>query len=155
MLLSTALPAGFAQESALPKNLRAELNPPAVPGVTVTRVTATGAEIAWPASLATGEGVRVEVRRFALGEDRELRMDWAEWPGVSVTRHGEHFQAKLRELTPRQPYWIRVLPRGAAEPIFAVRFDTPARVPIFTARRIAIAVLIAVLAALLWLRWRR
>jgi hypothetical protein len=155
IVFATSVGHGFAADSALPKNLRAELNPPAVPGVAVRRVTATGAEIEWPASLAATDAFRVEARRFSLGEDRELRMDWVEWSGASVARHGEHFRARLQGLTPRQPYWIRVLPRGAAEPLFAVRFDTPAPVPIFTVRRIAIGALAAVLAVLLWLRWRR
>jgi hypothetical protein len=155
ILLAAGVTRGLAADSPLSGNLHAELYPPAVPGVTVRDVTATGAEIEWPAGLAAADRFRVEVRRFSLGEDRELRMDWVEVPGVPVTRHGEHFRARLRALTPRQPYWIRVLPRAGGEALFAVRFDTPAKRPVFTLRRIAIGVLLAALLALLWLRHRR
>lgn len=152
---ASGLSCGVAADSSLPRNLHAELNPPPVAGVVVRDVTATSAEIEWPASLSTATAFRVEGRRFSLGEDRELRMDWVEWREASVARHGEHFRARLRGLTPRQPYWLRVLPQTASEPIFAVRFETPAKQPIFTAWRLTIGALVVVLAALLWLRWRR
>jgi hypothetical protein len=155
ILLAAGVMRGLAADSPLSENLHAELNPPSVAGVTVRGVTATGAEIEWPASLAAADRFRVELRRFSLGEARELRMDWVEAPGVPVSRHGEHFRARLRDLIPRQPYWIRVLPRGSAEPLFAVRFDTPAKKSVFTVRRTAIGVLLAALVALLWLRRRR
>lgn len=147
-----------AGDGELPKNLHAALNPPAVPGVAVQKVGATSAEVTWPVSLSPGTSFRVEARRFSLGEDRELKMDWVEWPGAQVARSGETWRLRLRDLTPRQPYWIRVLARPAAEgaePLFTVRFETPAKTAIFTGRRIMMGGLAAALAVLLWLRWRR
>jgi hypothetical protein len=148
----------MAGDGGLPKDLHAALNPPAVPGVSVRDVRATSAEVEWPASLSAASGFRVEARRFSVGEDRELKMDWVEWPGAKITRHGEAWRASLRDLLPRQPYWIRVLPRptpDGAKPLFTVRFETPAKARVFTAWRSALGALVAALAALLWLRWRR
>jgi hypothetical protein len=136
--------------------LNEELRPAPVPGVSVLDVEATGATIEWPAALGGDGRFRVEVRRFFLNADRALEMQWEEFRSATIARHGEVFRARLRGLMPQQPYWIRVLPQKDAtlgEPLFVVRFDTPARPRHFTPARVALGVLFLTLAAVLWLRW--
>lgn len=145
-----------AAEDGLPKDLYAELNPPAVAGVSVTKVDATSAEIEWPASLSTANAFRAEIRKFAVAED-ELKMTWASFPTAEIARRGEAYHVRLTGLTPQQPYWIRILPGASVsapgEPLFTVRFQTPAKVPFMTARRVTICALVAALLVLAWLRW--
>lgn len=159
LLLAACVARGQGDDSALPKNLHAELNPPAVPGVSVQNLKATTAEIEWPAGLSPADEFRIEVRRFSLDAARELQMQWEEFRGATIARRGETYHARLKGLVARQPYWIRVLPQGSAaastEPLFTVRFQTPATTSVFTGRRATIAGLLLTLAALVWLRWRQ
>lgn len=156
--LALAVLRSAATEEAPPKDVYAELNPPAVAGVAVTKLDATSAEIEWPANLSTASVFRAEIRKFAV-VDEELKMTWATLPTVDIARRGEAYRARLTGLIPQQPYWIRILPGAAAatasEPLFTVRFQTPAKVPILTARRATIGALLAALAVLAWLRWGR
>lgn len=156
ILLALALLSSAAEDAPPEKDLYAALNPPAVAGVSVARVGATSAEIEWPASLSTAAAFRAEFRNFTV-VDGELKMTWVNFPGATIKRHGETFRAQLSGLLPRQPYWIRILPGGtalaASEPLFAVRFQTSAKAPLFTARRATIGALIAALGVLAWLRW--
>lgn len=157
LLLTGFVARAVAADTELLKNLHAELNPPAVPGVTVHDVKPTSAGIEWPASLSTATTFRVEMRAFSLGEDRTLRMDWIDFPSAAIHRHGDHWHARVAGLKPNQPHWFRVLPKApsGSEPLFAVSFRTPAPMKVFTWRRAALAMLVLVLGVLLWLRMRR
>jgi len=151
--LATAAHPG-AQEPAAPASLYAELNPPAVPGAGLRAVEATSATLEWPAALSSGAPFRVEVRRFSAGGADGLTMRWEAFPSATITRHGERYEARLKGLLPAQPHWFRVRPVGPGEALFAVRFQTPARAAVVTARGLGLGALVLTLAALLWLRWR-
>ena len=90
--------------------------------------------------------------------DRELARQWDEWTHATVSRSGDTFTAKLTRLAPQQPHWIRVLPLDgsgtAGEQLFAVRFDTPAKGPVFTLLRVAWIGLALLLAVVVWMRVR-
>ncbi len=158
MFLALGLQCGAAEEETATPNLYGELNPPAVAGVSVVKLEARSAEIEWPANLSSAGTFRTEVRRFAI-VDGELQMSWVDFPTAVISRRGEHYRAHLDGLTPQQPYWVRILPEGAAaaavEPLFAVRFQTPTRVPWITARQATIWGLGGALGVLVWLRWGR
>jgi hypothetical protein len=134
----------------------AELN--SNPEVTTRAITPTSAIIEWPARLGADGRLRIERMRLYLDADRELARQWEEWPHATVSRAGDTFTAKLTRLAPQQPHWIRILPPDgggtAGQPLFTVRFDTPAKGPVFTLVRAAWILLGLLLAAIIWSRVR-
>lgn len=134
----------------------AELAP--TPDVTVRDFTPTSAIVEWPAKLGGDGRLRIERLRLYLDGNRELARQWDEWAHATVSRAGDIFTAKLTRLAPQQPHWIRVLPLDGSgtpgEQLFAVRFDTPAKGPVFTVMRAAWTILALLLAAIVWMRVR-
>ena len=129
------------------------------PGVRVRDVRATSAIVEWPASLGGQGRFRIETMHLVLNDERALAQSWGEMGHASVARQGENFSARLSRLAPQQPHWVRVLPldpSGAVgAQLFVVRFDTPAKAPLFTPWRAALGVLLLLLGAIGWRRWRR
>ncbi len=128
------------------------------PGVTGRAITPTSAIVAWPAKLGGDGRLRIERLRLYLDADRALARQWDEWTHATVARTGDTFTATLTRLAPQQPHYLRVLPLdGSGTPgqqLFAIRFETPAKAPVFTLLRTAWIFLTLLLAALVWMRVR-
>ncbi len=129
------------------------------PGVKITNLTATSAQLEWPASLSSATSFRLEMRQLRLDPQRKLQVSWLAPEGVPIERRGAQFVATLTGLQPAQPWTVRILPLNAAgEPearLFAIDFKTPPKSSFFPRPTLLHGLLAALVALVGWQVWRR
>ncbi len=129
--------------------------------IRVTAITATSANLEWPAEL-NGAGL-YRFERLILTRDsaKELRNAWVEIPKTKFSRQGPLWVANLTGLSPRQSQTVRVVPldaEGRARgSLFQLDFYTaaPRALPIPRLLPSLFIILLVAGGTLLWKRVRR
>jgi len=141
---------GWVTDSQLPR------------GVRVSKITATSAVIEWPASISPATRFRVDMRQLKIGADHRIEISWVQPTGIPIERKGDTYNAVLTDMSPGQPWTVRILPLQAngevGAPLFTVEFFTPGKLSI--GRRLAhpslLQLLVIGLTLLIgWQAWQR
>ena len=140
-------------------DLRVELFRPE--GAGLTRLTPTGATLAWPVTLDAAARFRLESRRVVADAAGEMKALWEEIPKVDVRREGGKNVVALSGLEPGTAYGVRVVPLGSAgeagRPLFTQFFVTPEGVhwrSKFTLLRVLLVFFAGCVGFLLRQRWK-
>ena len=129
--------------------------------IRVTAVTATSANLEWPADL--NGAALYDFERLILTRDsaKELRNAWVKIPKTNFSRQGPLWVASLTGLSPQQSQTVRVVPLDAegrpGPALFRLDFHTapPRALPKPRALPSLVVVLLVAGGALLWKRVRR
>jgi hypothetical protein len=159
-------PAKSPRPTATPAPNPADL-PPWMPdlniarAIRVTAVTATSANIEWPAELNSATQYRAERQVLTRDSARALRIVWMDVPKTTFTQQGPLRIAHLTTLQPQQSQTIRIVPlnpEGKPETmLFKIDFDTPPRLSLPKPGKFSLlfATLAVGVALLVWRRLRR
>ena len=127
-------------------------------GTHVVGIKHTSAVIDWPPDLGKVEELHFEERVLYVAADDQLQAKWVRCASTPLPPDGGRLRAEVTGLQPDALHMIRAVTGegDAAAAHFTVQFHTPPKKPLveIKARSLVLIAAIALLAFLLWLRWK-